>query len=83
MLFLRTDACVRHCGSHHPDALAHPRHRPMAPKGDLFDRAVDAWRQLASDPDAKYDKEVTLRGEDIAPTVTWGTSPQVWGRRAR
>jgi len=52
------------------------RGRPMAPKGDLFDRAVDAWRQLASDPDAKYDKEVTLRGEDIAPTVTWGTSPQ-------
>ncbi|WP_447985243.1 3-isopropylmalate dehydratase large subunit [Nitrospira sp. Nam74] len=49
--------------------------RPMAPKGELFNRAVKAWRQLASDPDAVYDQTVALRAEDIAPQVTWGTSP--------
>ena len=49
--------------------------RPMAPKGELFDRAVKAWRQLTSDPDATYDQTVELRAEDIAPQVTWGTSP--------
>jgi 3-isopropylmalate/(R)-2-methylmalate dehydratase large subunit len=49
--------------------------RPMAPKGELFDRAVKVWRQLASDPDATYDQTVELRAEDIAPQVTWGTSP--------
>ena len=51
--------------------------RPMAPKGAQWEAAVAAWKQLTSDPDAKYDKEVVLKGEDIAPTVTWGTSPQV------
>jgi len=49
--------------------------RPMAPKGELFDRAVKVWRQLATDPDAIYDQTVELRAEDIAPQVTWGTSP--------
>jgi 3-isopropylmalate/(R)-2-methylmalate dehydratase large subunit len=49
--------------------------RPMAPKGELFDRAVKVWRQLATDPDAVYDQTVELRAEDIAPQVTWGTSP--------
>lgn len=52
------------------------RSRPMAPKGDKWEAAVKYWKSLPSDPDAKYDKEVTLKGEDIAPTVTWGTSPQ-------
>ncbi|HKN88110.1 MAG TPA: 3-isopropylmalate dehydratase large subunit [Nitrospiraceae bacterium] len=49
--------------------------RPMAPKGELFDRAVKVWRQLATDPGAPYDQTVELRAEDIAPQVTWGTSP--------
>jgi 3-isopropylmalate/(R)-2-methylmalate dehydratase large subunit len=49
--------------------------RPMAPKGELFDRAVKVWRHLASDPDATYDQTLELRAEDIAPQVTWGTSP--------
>ncbi|MDQ6733298.1 MAG: 3-isopropylmalate dehydratase large subunit [Nitrospirota bacterium] len=49
--------------------------RPMAPKGELFERAVKAWRQLTSDTDATYDQTVELRAEDIAPQVTWGTSP--------
>ncbi|GBQ67212.1 isopropylmalate isomerase large subunit [Ameyamaea chiangmaiensis NBRC 103196] len=50
--------------------------RPFAPKGDDFDRAVDYWRSLASDEGAQYDKVVELRAEDIAPSVTWGTSPE-------
>ncbi|MEK6801792.1 MAG: 3-isopropylmalate dehydratase large subunit [Nitrospirota bacterium] len=49
--------------------------RPMAPKGALWDQAVTAWRQLATDPGAKYDAVVELRAETIAPQVTWGTSP--------
>jgi homoaconitase/3-isopropylmalate dehydratase large subunit len=56
--------------------LRYLKGRPMAPKGDLWEKAIKYWRTLPSDPGAKYDKEVTLRAEDIAPTVTWGTSPQ-------
>lgn len=50
--------------------------RPMAPDGELFDRAVEHWKTLSSDTDAKYDKEVEINAKDISPTVTWGTSPQ-------
>jgi len=50
--------------------------RPMAPKEELWDKAVAYWATLASDEGARYDREVTLRAEDIAPTVTWGTSPE-------
>ncbi|MFA7457430.1 MAG: 3-isopropylmalate dehydratase large subunit, partial [Micavibrio sp.] len=49
--------------------------RPMAPKEELWDKAVQYWRGLASDEGAAYDREITLRAEDIAPTVTWGTTP--------
>jgi 3-isopropylmalate/(R)-2-methylmalate dehydratase large subunit len=49
--------------------------RPMAPKGTLWDQAVKAWRQLVTDPGAKYDAVVELQAETIAPQVTWGTSP--------
>ncbi|WP_447978601.1 3-isopropylmalate dehydratase large subunit [Candidatus Nitrospira bockiana] len=49
--------------------------RPLAPAGELFERAVAAWRVLPSDPGATYDKTVELRAENIAPQVTWGTSP--------
>jgi 3-isopropylmalate/(R)-2-methylmalate dehydratase large subunit len=49
--------------------------RPMAPQGDDFDRAVAQWKTLFSDPDAKFDKEISLDAADIAPQVTWGTSP--------
>ncbi|GBE79152.1 aconitase family-domain-containing protein [Sparassis latifolia] len=52
------------------------RNRPLAPKGELWDRAEAYWRTLKSDEGAKFDVEVNLRGEDIFPTVTWGTSPQ-------
>jgi 3-isopropylmalate/(R)-2-methylmalate dehydratase large subunit len=50
--------------------------RPMAPKGDAWDKAVAYWRTLPSDPGATYNKEVVLEAKDIAPLVTWGTSPQ-------
>jgi 3-isopropylmalate/(R)-2-methylmalate dehydratase large subunit len=50
--------------------------RPMTPKGDHWDRAVAYWQTLPSDPGAVYDVEITLAAEDIAPTVTWGTSPE-------
>jgi 3-isopropylmalate/(R)-2-methylmalate dehydratase large subunit len=50
--------------------------RPMAPKGDHWDRAVAYWQTLPSDDGAVYDVEITLAAEDIAPTVTWGTSPE-------
>ena len=50
--------------------------RPMTPKGDHWDRAVAYWQTLPSDDGAVYDVEITLAAEDIAPTVTWGTSPE-------
>ncbi|KAK4048137.1 3-isopropylmalate dehydratase [Microbotryomycetes sp. JL201] len=50
--------------------------RPLAPKGEDWDRAVAYWKTLKSDPGAHFDKVVKISSADIAPTVTWGTSPQ-------
>src|SRR6056297_3180664 len=50
--------------------------RPHAPKGAQWEAALSWWKTLKSDEDAHWDKVVTIRGEDIAPTVTWGTSPE-------
>jgi 3-isopropylmalate/(R)-2-methylmalate dehydratase large subunit len=50
--------------------------RPHAPKGAQWEAAMAWWKTLYSDPDAHWDKVVTLKGEDIAPVVTWGTSPE-------
>ncbi len=50
--------------------------RPHAPKGAQWEAALSWWKTLQSDDDAHWDKVVTLRGEDIAPVVTWGTSPE-------
>ena len=50
--------------------------RPMTPKGEHWDKAVAYWRSLPSDEGADYDTEVAMAAEDIAPTVTWGTSPE-------
>ena len=55
--------------------IAYVKGRPLTPKGELFDQAVQAWRQLHTDPGAKYDATVVLKAEDIAPQVSWGTSP--------
>lgn len=50
--------------------------RPRAPRGDRFAAAVAAWRALQSDVGARFDREVTLDAAAIAPTATWGTSPE-------
>jgi len=50
--------------------------RPHAPKGAQWEPALNWWKTLYSDDDAHWDKVVTLKGEDIAPVVTWGTSPE-------
>jgi len=50
--------------------------RPLAPKGEEWDMALKYWKSLRTDPDAKFDKEVVIDAADIAPTVTWGTSPE-------
>lgn len=50
--------------------------KPMAPQGEMWDRAVAWWKTLPSDEGASYDKEVVIKAADIAPTITWGTSPE-------
>ncbi|MEQ8509205.1 MAG: 3-isopropylmalate dehydratase large subunit [Rhodospirillaceae bacterium] len=56
--------------------FAYIKGRPYAPKGNDWEKAVAYWRLLVTDADAIFDHEVTLRGADIAPRVTWGTSPE-------
>jgi 3-isopropylmalate/(R)-2-methylmalate dehydratase large subunit len=53
------------------------RGRPFAPKAEHWDKAVAAWKQLRSDPGAKFDRIVELEAKDIEPQVTWGTSPEM------
>jgi 3-isopropylmalate/(R)-2-methylmalate dehydratase large subunit len=53
------------------------RGRPLAPAGPDWDPAVAYWKSLRSDADAKFDREVLLRAEEIRPHVTWGTSPEM------
>jgi 3-isopropylmalate/(R)-2-methylmalate dehydratase large subunit len=50
--------------------------RPYAPKGAQWEKALAFWRSLPSDPEARFDREVSLDGSQIAPMVTWGTSPE-------
>ncbi|HQS70595.1 MAG: 3-isopropylmalate dehydratase large subunit [Novosphingobium sp. 17-62-19] len=56
--------------------IAYIKGRPYAPKGADWDKAVAWWTSLATDPGATYDKVVVIDGKDIAPSVTWGTSPE-------
>jgi len=49
--------------------------REHAPTGAAWDRAVEYWKSIGSDPDASYDDVVRIDGRDIAPTVTWGINP--------
>ncbi|MCB2058756.1 MAG: 3-isopropylmalate dehydratase large subunit, partial [Novosphingobium sp.] len=56
--------------------FAYVKGRPYAPKGDEWEAAVAWWKNLATDPGATYDKVVVIQAADIAPTVTWGTSPE-------
>ncbi|NQY61595.1 3-isopropylmalate dehydratase large subunit [Cognatishimia sp.] len=50
--------------------------RPHAPKGAAWEQALEYWKTLFTDEGAHFDKVVTLKGEDIQPVVTWGTSPE-------
>ncbi len=61
-----------------PDAttLEYLEGKPLAPKGGAWEQAVAHWQPLVSDDGAAYDAEETLAAADIAPHVTWGTSPQ-------
>ena len=56
--------------------LAYLAGRPFAPRGETWDRAVEAWSRLVTDPDAAFDRDVTIDASEIAPIVTWGTSPE-------
>lgn len=51
--------------------------RPFAPRGELWEQAVESWRDLVSDADAVFDETVVLQADDIEPQVTWGTSPEM------
>ena len=50
--------------------------KPMSPKKDNWEKALEYWGNLKSDDGAHFDKEINLEGKDIKPMVTWGTSPQ-------
>ena len=50
--------------------------KPMSPKKENWDKALEYWGNLKSDDGAHFDKEINLEGKDIKPMVTWGTSPQ-------
>jgi 3-isopropylmalate/(R)-2-methylmalate dehydratase large subunit len=65
------------CGMVAPDetTFVYVKGRPFAPKGEAWDRALEDWSRLVTDPGAEFDREVTLDAADIAPTVTWGDSP--------
>ncbi len=52
------------------------KNKPMSPKKENWEKALEYWSKLKSDNDAKFDKEINLEGKDIKPMVTWGTSPQ-------
>jgi 3-isopropylmalate/(R)-2-methylmalate dehydratase large subunit len=52
------------------------KNKPMSPKEINWEKAVEYWSKLKTDPEAKFDKEVEIIGSEITPMVTWGTSPQ-------
>lgn len=56
--------------------IAYLEGRPYAPAGDAWDAAIESWRSLESDADAEFDRQFEIDCADIAPTVTWGISPQ-------
>ncbi len=56
--------------------FAYIKGRPMAPAGEMLDKAITYWKTLSTDEGAIYDKEITINARDIPPLVTWGTSPE-------
>ena len=65
------------CGYVNPDdkTFEYLKGRPYSPEGDNWDEAVLRWKSFASDPDCKYDDIINISADEIAPTVTWGVSP--------
>jgi len=65
------------CGYVNPDetTFAYLQGRDFAPKGEAWDQAVEWWRSIRSDADAKYDDVVVFDAAEISPTVTWGITP--------
>ena len=57
--------------------LDYVKGRPFSPKGEMWAKAAEAWRNLVSDPAAKFDRTVVIDGSKIEPQVTWGTSPEM------
>ncbi len=66
------------CGMIAPDekTFTYLQDRPFAPKGKALDQAMDYWKKLKTDNDAVFDREFRFNAADIAPTVTWGVSPE-------
>ena len=62
-----------------PDDLtiSYVQGRPLAPTDQLLEQAKQSWKTLVTDQDAHYDHTIEIRGEDIAPQVTWGTNPEM------
>ncbi|GHU17041.1 3-isopropylmalate dehydratase large subunit [Betaproteobacteria bacterium] len=56
--------------------FAYLKGRPYSPVGEEWENALREWRELASEPGASFDQEITLNTEEILPMVTWGTSPE-------
>ena len=65
------------CGYVNPDqkTFDYLKGRPYSPSDDNWDQAVERWKSFASDPDCEYDDIINISADDIAPTVTWGVSP--------
>ena len=65
------------CGYVNPDdkTFDYLKGRPYSPEGDNWDEAVLRWKSIASDPDCEYDDIINISADEIAPTVTWGVSP--------
>ncbi len=56
-------------------AFAYLKGKTFAPKGGEWEKAIDYWRTLKTDPDARFEKTISFDAGDLAPYVTWGTSP--------
>jgi 3-isopropylmalate/(R)-2-methylmalate dehydratase large subunit len=56
--------------------FAFVKDRPYAPKGEALSAAILEWQALATDPEAVFDRELRMSAADVAPTVTWGVSPE-------
>jgi 3-isopropylmalate/(R)-2-methylmalate dehydratase large subunit len=69
--------CGARAGMVAPDdtTFAYMEGRPYAPKGDRWNESVSAWRRLATDEEAIFDREITIDGSQLVPIVTWGTNP--------